>query len=60
MSQVLPRRVREETTKSLGGFTKTLQQTLVSSISLLDHPDDYLCRRLKISQLLGLQISISR
>ena len=59
MSQVLPRRVREETTKSLGGFTKTLQQTLITSTSLLYHPNDYLCRRLKISQLLSLLITIS-
>jgi hypothetical protein len=60
MSQVLPRRVGEEATKSLGGFTKMLQQTLITNTSLFNHPDDYLCRRLKISQLLGFLIMISR
>ena len=59
MSQVVPRGIGEETTESLGGFSKMIQQTLATSIPLLDHPDDYLSRRLKISQLLSLLITIS-
>ena len=43
----------------MGGFTKTLQQTLLTNFLLLDHVNDYLSRRLKISQLLGLLITIS-
>ena len=60
MSQVIPRSVREEAAESLGGFTKILQQTLLASFFILDHLDDYLSRRLKISQLLSLLIMISR
>jgi hypothetical protein len=36
-----------------------LQQAIVTNILLLNHPDDYLSRHLKISQLLGLLITIS-
>jgi len=60
MSQVIPRSIGEEAAESLGGFTKTLQQTLLASFFILDHPNDYLSRRLKISQLLSFLITISR
>ena len=60
MSQVIPRSIGEEAAESLGGFAKTIQQTLATSFFILDHVDDYLSRRLKISQLLSFLITISR
>ena len=59
MSQVIPRCVGEEATNPLGRFTKMLHQSLAARSLLLDPPNDYLCRRLKISQLLSLLITIS-
>ena len=53
MSQVIPRSVGEEAAEPLGGLTKAIQQTLATSLLVLDHVDDYFGRRLKISQLLG-------
>ena len=59
MSQVIPRSVGEEAAESLVGFTKMIQQTLATSLLILDHIDDYLSHRLKIRQLLGILITIS-
>ena len=59
MSQVLSRRIGEKAGNSPGSFTKMLDQSLLASTFLLDHLDDYLRRRLKISQLLSLQVSVN-